>query len=181
MKAELEILDFEPAHAADFERLNREWLERWFEVEAIDAAVLGDPEGHIIAGGGSILMARQDGRIAGTVALKHQGGGSYELTKMAVTAGLQGRGIGSALLRAAIARFHELRGERLYLESHDSLASALSLYENAGFVHQPRPAPSSYARGNVYMVFEPERKCRKNKEKLSRAPHGAKKSDKTRK
>lgn len=170
MVAGLEILDFSPGYAADFERLNREWLERYFEVEAIDAAVLGDPEGRIIAAGGSILMARLDGRIVGTVALKHQGGGCYELTKMAVTACLQGRGIGSELLRAAIARFYDLRGERLYLESHDSLATALSLYENAGFVQQPRLSPSRYARGNVYMVFDPKRNCLKNREKSVRRP-----------
>lgn len=155
MSAAPEIFEFSPRYAADFERLNREWLERYFRVEDIDARVLADPQGKIISAGGRILFARLDDRVVGTVALKHQGGGTYELTKMAVTSGYQGRGIGGELLRAAIGCYRTLGGKRLYLESHDSLGTALHMYENAGFVHEPPPEPSPYSRANVYMVYRP--------------------------
>lgn len=106
-----------------------------------------------MSGGGSILFAQSGKEIVGTVALKHHGNGCYELTKMAVTARFQGAGIGRLLLRAAIRRFEELRGTKLYLESHSSLTTALALYEAAGFTHAARPAPSEYERSDVYMVY----------------------------
>ena len=151
--ADLEIVDFEPGLAADFERLNREWLEALFTVEPIDARVLSDPQRHVIDPGGHILFARTGGAIVGTVALKHEGHGRYELTKMAVTAAAQGLGAGRRLGEAVIARYCELGGSSLYLESHSSLAPALALYESLGFRHSPRPAPSEYARSDVYMEY----------------------------
>ncbi len=149
------IVDFDSAYGDAFERLNCEWLEKYFRVEAIDHSVLSDPVKTVIKPGGAILYALHDELVVGTVALKHHGGGDYELTKMAVTDGYQGRGIGRRLLQAVVARFKVLDGKRLYLESHSSLAPALALYESAGFRHEPRPSPSEYERADVYMVYEP--------------------------
>ena len=65
----MRIVDFTSDRREDFARLNLEWLERWFTVEAIDHDVLGDPETHILAGGGRILFAIDDvGDVLGTVA-----------------------------------------------------------------------------------------------------------------
>lgn len=151
--ADLEIIDFAPAYAAAFEALNREWLEKLFRVEEIDQNMLTDPEGTIIAQDGVILFARRSGDIVGTVALKHQGDKVFELTKMAVSPDARGGGIGRQLLRAAIDRFLAIKGSRLYLESHSSLTDAIHLYETAGFIHEAPPAPSEYARADVYMVY----------------------------
>ncbi len=151
--ADLEIVDFEPGLAADFERLNREWLEALFTVEPIDARVIRDPQRYVIDPGGQILFARQGGAIVGTVALKYEGDGRYELTKMAVTVAARGLGAGRRLGEAAVDRYRELGGTSLYLESHSSLAPALALYESLGFRHSPRPAPSEYARSDVYMEY----------------------------
>lgn len=151
--AVIEILDYRPRFQPDFERLNIEWLERYFRVEPLDRQVLGDPDRHVIEGGGAILFARVNGTIVGTVALKHAGNRIFELTKMAVTQSAQGQGVGRALLDAAIERFRHLGGAGMYLESHSSLEVALGLYERAGFVHEARPAPSPYQRADVYMVF----------------------------
>ncbi len=149
------IVDFAPGYAADFERLNREWLERYFHIEPIDARVLRDPQVEIVAHGGVVLFAvAKDQAVVGTCALKYHGDGVYELTKMAVTAAAQGGGIGRALLEAAIARYRSLGGVRLYLETHDSLVPAIALYEWGGFRHAARPGgPSVYERANVYMEF----------------------------
>lgn len=45
----------------------------------------------------------------------------------------------------------------LYLESHSSLAAALSLYESAGFEHAESPASSDYERADVYMILRDAR------------------------
>lgn len=151
--APVEIVDFEPGLAAAFRELNAEWLDRSFGIEPIDEQMLGDPQGKIIESGGKIVFARLDGEIVGTAALQHHGDGVYELTKMAVTAHSQGRGIGRRLLDACIERFENSGGRRLYLESHSSLGPALKLYQSAGFRDRPRPFPSHYRRADVYMVY----------------------------
>jgi ribosomal protein S18 acetylase RimI-like enzyme len=155
--SDVRIVDFHPRWRADFMRLNVEWLERWFVVEDIDRAVLSDPESHILAGGGKILFA-VDGsdRALGTVALLHEGGGVYELTKMAVDPAARGMGIGRRLMDAALATWRTLGGRELFLESSSRLAPALALYESVGFSHRPAPRPGShYARADVYMVYAP--------------------------
>lgn len=151
------ISDFDPRWRADFARLNLEWLERWFTVEPVDRAVLEDPEAYLLADGGQVLFAvDQSGRAFGTVALKHEGEGVYELTKMAVDPGARGQGLGRALMVAALARFHALGGRELFLESSSRLATALALYESVGFEHRPAPRPGShYVRADVYMVWRP--------------------------
>ncbi len=156
MKADYRIVDFDAAWRDDFARLNIDWLERFFVVEAVDREVLHDPETHILEPGGRILFAIDaKERAIGTVALKHEGEGVYELTKMAVEPGHQGAGIGRALMMAVLKAYHEIGGRELFLESSSKLAPALKLYESVGFVHKPAPRPGShYQRADVYMVWE---------------------------
>ena len=149
----LRIVPFEPALRDHFGRLNREWLERYFVVEPIDAEVLDHPERCILEGGGRILFARIDDEVVGTCALLQESPGVYELTKMAVTATRQGGGIGRRLLDAAIAEFRRLGGRTLFLETHSSLKAAISLYERAGFEHRGRKPDSHYQRSDTYMVW----------------------------
>lgn len=158
MASDIRITDYDPRWRADFARLNIDWLERFFVVEPVDRAVLSDPDTHILAAGGRVLFAVDgDGRAVGTVALKHEGGGVYELTKMAVEPGQQGRGIGRMLMQGALDAYRALDGRELFLESSSKLAPALALYESVGFRHHPAPRPGShYARADVYMVWEPE-------------------------
>lgn len=152
----VEILEFDPGLAASFRDLNVEWLRQYFEVEPLDEQILEDPRKAIIDPGGAILFARDGARIVGTVALRRHADGVFELTKMAVTAGVRGRGIGRQLMVAALHRFGQAGGRRLYLESHSSLQPALALYESVGFVQEAPPGASEYSRCNVYMVYRGE-------------------------
>ena len=150
----LRIVPFESALRSHFERLNREWLERLFAVEPIDAAVLADPERLILAGGGHILFALLGEEVVGTVALKQESPGVFELTKMAITERHQGGGMGRQLLDAAIGAFRSIPGATtLYLETNSVLKPAISLYERVGFEHRGRKPDSHYARSDVYMVW----------------------------
>ena len=163
MPVSVQIVEFASPYAADFKRLNLEWLEKYFYVEAIDELVLGNPQAEIIDRGGQILFALHEGEVCGTVALKYCDAGCYELTKMAVTERRQGLGFGRALMFAAISKFEQLAGKKLYLETHSSLTTAIALYESAGFVHTAPPKASDYARADTYMVYNPARKPLKNK------------------
>lgn len=148
----VEIIPFERRYAGDFKRLNIEWLEKYFRVEPIDEEVLSQPS-RILRSGGAIFLARYRGAIVGTCALLNAGEGRFELSKMAVTAGHQGLGIGRKLLEAAVAEYLSLGARELFLESNSRLTPAITLYESAGFAHSPRPAPSHYERSDVYMVY----------------------------
>lgn len=152
----LEIIDFEPRYAADFKRLNIEWLERYFVVEPIDEEVLSHPQTAILDPGGVILLARCERVIVGTCALIKQGPGHFELSKMAVTPRFQGRQIGKRLLVTAIERFKTMNGDLLFLESNRRLTPALTLYAAHGFVEAVKPGgPSHYARSDIYMEYQP--------------------------
>jgi DNA-binding MarR family transcriptional regulator/ribosomal protein S18 acetylase RimI-like enzyme len=148
----VQIIPFERRYAADFKRLNIEWLEKYFHVEPIDEEVLSRPQ-RILRRGGAIFLARHQGAVVGTCALLNAGNGRFELSKMAVAAGHQGLGIGRKLLEAAVAEYLARGARELFLESNSRLAPAIGLYESAGFAHAPRPAPSHYERSDVYMVY----------------------------
>lgn len=152
----VDIVDYDERYGDAFARLNIEWLQKYFVVEPIDRDVLSNPRRTIIDPGGVVLYACIEDLVVGTAALRTSGDGVFELTKMAVTAGYQGAGIGRKLLSAALARFHEMGGNRLYLESNSALAPALALYESAGFRHETPPSRSEYARADVYMVYRPD-------------------------
>ena len=150
----MEIVDFRAEYAGAFESLNREWLEKYFWVEEVDKVLLANPETELIAHGGHILFVLDRDVAVGTVALKHHGNGRFELTKMAVTEAYQGRGLGRALLSAAVERFGKIEGASLFLETNSRLQTAINLYESAGFEHARHPSGSEYERADTYMVYQ---------------------------
>ncbi len=149
---EVRILPFAPRYAAEFKRLNFEWVQKYFRVEPIDEQVLSNPR-DIVRDGGAVFFARRGREIVGTCALINCGDGLYELSKMAVTANCQGLGIGRRLLDACISTFKARHGRRLFLETNSILKPAIKLYESVGFEHAPSPHPSVYERADVYMIY----------------------------
>ena len=146
----MDIVAFEPRHAAAFRALNEAWITTLFALEPKDAEVLGHPMEKIIGPGGHIFMAEADGEAVGCVALLPMADGGFEVGKMAVSEAARGSGVGRLLMDACIAKARALGAPRLYLESNARLGPALSLYRSAGFVDLPaRPTP--YARADVFM------------------------------
>jgi N-acetylglutamate synthase-like GNAT family acetyltransferase len=139
--------------ATAFRTLNEEWIARYFSLEAPDIETLGDPETTILRKGGSIFMVYADSLPVGCVALIPLGQGIYELSKMAVSPQLRGRGIGRRLLLHAIAQARLLGATSLVLGSNTRLADAIHLYESVGFRQVPPASlpPNPYTRANVFM------------------------------
>ena len=50
------LVTWRPDLRAAFERLNREWIERWFAVEDADREMFADPEAQIVEPGGQIFF-----------------------------------------------------------------------------------------------------------------------------
>ena len=149
--SEIRVVPYQPDYAGDFRRLNLDWIERLFKVEAPDRKVLDDPEGTIIRKGGMIFFALDGATVVGTVAMIRAGEGRCELAKMAVATSHQRRGIGE-LLGAACKRWARNTGiETIVLETNSKLGNAIRLYERLGFRSVVDPRATEYARCDVHM------------------------------
>ena len=144
------IVEFEPRWAEAFRLLNEAWISKYFAIEAKDREVLGDPQGKIVAKGGRVFMAIQDGEPVGCAALMRMDDGGYELAKMTVSETLRGSGLGRRLMQWCIDAGAEMGATRLYLETNSSLAPALGLYRAMGF-RDLAPTDTPYARADVFM------------------------------
>ncbi|MBG0776838.1 MAG: GNAT family N-acetyltransferase [Desulfovibrionaceae bacterium] len=148
--AAVEIIDYEPRFHEDFRRLNRAWVERYFELEEADNEVLDNPEERVIGPGGCILLARRAGEIVGTAALLRIDATTFELAKMSVSPREQGKGIGRRLATAVLDRARSLGARRVFLESNTRLTPAVSLYSSLGFTPMASQ-PSPFKRCNIQM------------------------------
>lgn len=146
----MDIVEFEPGHAEAFRTLNEAWISKYFALEPKDREVLEDPQGKIIAKGGRVFIALQDGVAVGCVALMKMDDGGYEVAKMTVSETLRGSGLGRLLMQRCIDAGAELGATRLYLETNSSLAPALGLYRAMGF-KDLAPVETPYARADVFM------------------------------
>jgi putative acetyltransferase len=147
------IRSFQSEDAADFRRLNEEWITRYFRLEEKDSRTLSDPGRYILLPGGYIAMAMVQKEAVGCCALIRLGDTSFEVAKMAITPAWQGHGLGRKLLEHVIQHARELKAKRLYLETNSRLVPAIRLYESLGFRNLPaeRVTRSPYQRADVYM------------------------------
>ncbi|MBQ0988548.1 GNAT family N-acetyltransferase [Micromonospora sp. H61] len=139
--------------AQAFRTLNEEWISHLFAIEESDRKTLSDPFAAIVDPGGDVLIVRDEAKIVGCVALVRSSDDVFELSKMAVTPAVRGKGIGRQLIQAAIDRARTLGATTLFLGSSTKLPNAVRLYESAGFKHvSPEQIPlAPYARANVFM------------------------------
>ena len=155
--AAVTVRDYRPEDAAAFRDLNLAWVEAYFTVEAEDRAQLDDPKTHILDKGGAILIAELDGVPVGTTGLvPGHGEGVLELIKMSARSDVQGKGIGRALMDAAIAKSRAMGAEQIWLETNTKLAAALALYRKSGFRELTGDdlTETPYDRCNCQMVLD---------------------------
>ncbi len=151
----LAIREFSDALAPHFAAINAAWIEAMFVMEPVDRDVLNNPRARLIDTGGAILFVELAGQgVVGTAALRKAGSGIFELTKMGVIEAARGRHAGDFLLRATIARAHQLGARTLYLLTNKRNQAAIHLYEKHGFVHDDDIMArfgGHYARADVAM------------------------------
>lgn len=149
----LDIIPFEPGYAPIFKRLNQRWIEKYFDVEPMDMAMLDDCQRSIIDIGGCIFFAKYQNAIVGCFALiPHENG--CELGKMAVDEHFQGLKIGQKLLAFAIAFAKKKGWKKIVLYSSRKLHNALHIYKKSGFKEVAIESTSAYARSDIKMELE---------------------------
>lgn len=148
----IQIAEYQPIYRNAFKKLNQEWIEKYFVMEAADHKSLDYPEENIINKGGFILFALIAQEVAGVCALikmdhpKYE----YELAKMAVAPKFQGKKIGWILGQAIIEKAQSMDAKFLFLESNTKLTPAINLYKKLGF-RQITDMESPYERSNIQM------------------------------
>lgn len=147
----VELVTWRPELRADFERLNREWIERDFVVEEEDQKVFDDPEGRIVAPGGQVFFLLDDHGVQGTCAVIRHDAHTLELAKMAVAPAARGRGYGDRLVEAAIAFARSTGARTLMLVSNTRLGPALTLYRKHGFRDVPLDPANGYSRADIQL------------------------------
>ncbi|MBI1770531.1 MAG: GNAT family N-acetyltransferase [Bacteroidetes bacterium] len=147
--SDVEIITYQKEHQPWFEKLNRDWIEKYFWMEPIDFEVLQHPEEYILKNGGTIFMGTYNKEIAGTAAVKFVEAGVYEFTKMAVDEKFQGKKIGKAIAEAAIEWCRKSQGKRIILYSNTKLETAIAMYRKLGFKEIPLDGP--YKRSDIKM------------------------------
>jgi ribosomal protein S18 acetylase RimI-like enzyme len=137
-----------------FERLNREWIETYFVLEAADREILGDPQGNIIDPGGQVFFVLDRGEVQGTCAVLRYSAEECEIAKMAVAPAARGRGYGDLLMEASLAFAREIDSRRVVIVSNTVLSPAIRLYQKHGFVQVPLASDGRYRRANIRLELE---------------------------
>lgn len=146
----VEIIPFSAELKKHIKILNLEWLQKHFRVEPKDEKVLSDPQGEIIDKGGMIFYAQYNNKIVGTVSLLKINDTTFELTKMAVSDGNQGLGIGKKLMEHCLNKAKDKGIHKLILYSNRKLFPAIHLYESFGFIEIP-VEEGIYERADIKM------------------------------
>jgi ribosomal protein S18 acetylase RimI-like enzyme len=127
------IIPFSSELTEPIKTLNIEWLKKYFKIEPKDEKILSNPKEEIIDKGGMIFYAKYKEEIVGTISLIKMTDATFELSKMAVTDGVQGLGIGNKLLQHCIEAAQESGIQKIILYSNRRLKTAIHLYEKFGF------------------------------------------------
>jgi GNAT superfamily N-acetyltransferase len=143
----IHIIEFDEQYAADFRRLNLEWLEKYDLLESHDLMILDEPRKNVLDRGGFIYLALSidgettedspSGKIVGSAALLHEHDNVYELAKMSVDPAFQGQGISKLLIEQCLRKAKEIGAGKLILWSNSQLQTAIRLYTQYGFQQVP--------------------------------------------
>jgi putative acetyltransferase len=147
----IEIVEYRPELRADFERLNRIWLEGHSLLEPLDVEYLQEPERRILAIGGQVFFAVDGTNVVGTCAAIPFSLGVFELAKLSVDPAARGQGLGRRLCEAVLAHARHAGATEIVLTSNEVLVDAIRLYESLGFEHAPLPDEVRYETANVFM------------------------------
>lgn len=151
--SDVQIIDFNPTLQPHFERINKQWVEKYFTLESFDLAQLENPDENILAKGGVILFAKEGEKIIGTVGLLKVEDGVFEMVKMGVIPEAQGRKVGKLLAMAVLEKAKAFGANKVILYTNSKLEAALNLYRKIGF-QESAPECGKYSRCDIKMEIE---------------------------
>lgn len=114
-------------HAAD-----RRIIDSYFDPKKF-AAELKNLPGEFAPPNGALLVAEEDGKIAGCVALRSLEDGACEMKRMFVRSDFHGRGLGNLLGSAIVDEARAIGYQRMMLDTGPAQREAQGLYRKLGF------------------------------------------------
>jgi ribosomal protein S18 acetylase RimI-like enzyme len=103
---------------------------------------------------GQLLLAMDDGRIAGCIALRKIGDGICEMKRLFVRSEFRGKGLGRKLVEAIISEARKIGYERMRLDTlPGKMDQAIALYRSLGFT-EIEPYYQSPVPGAKFMELE---------------------------
>jgi putative acetyltransferase len=138
-------------HLKEFVRLNEQWIQEHFILEAADEALAQNPE-KIIEDGGFVFSLLQADEVIGVCALFKDSALRYQLARMAVRPDFRGKGFGNLLIQNAIETAKAQGASSVYLLSNTKLTAAVGLYQKFGFSVTSSGQHPVYARCNLVMA-----------------------------
>lgn len=106
-------------------------------------------EGHADALGEFVAVV--ENAVCGGVIISAKGGRTGKLSGFYVSKTFRGRGVGRALLEAAVQAARDVGLARLYLETWGRMAAAMRLYESTSWVRGEDPPVSSGADRSYWL------------------------------
>ena len=120
--------------------------------QGFEAELAGLP-GRYAAPSGCLILAMEEDRAAGCVAMRDLGDGACEMKRLYVAPEYRGRGLGRALVEEILRRAERAGYERMMLDTVPDMPEAIALYRSFGFV-DTAPYWSCPVEHTVYMAKE---------------------------
>jgi GNAT superfamily N-acetyltransferase len=132
------------AHAAEWLGQVRELFQEYAASLGVDLCFqnfgreLAELPGDYAPPAGRLMMAMEEARAAGCVALRNIDDATCEMKRLYVRSEYRGKGIGKALVNAILSEARAIGYQRVRLDTLPQMKEAVALYQSLGF----RPIPA---------------------------------------
>lgn len=149
----MEIVSYQKKYKQTFIDLNLVWLNKFFKVEPQDLEMLNGID-KLIDKGAQVFFAIEEGEPIATCMICPLENNVFELCKLATDERYQGKGAGSAVIKACLDYACSHGATKVKIVSNRILEPAIHLYKKFGFQEVPIEY-MEYDRVDIQLEYTP--------------------------